>query len=124
MEVFLTNRSTLQGVRHMPTAELLAPPAAHFGLLLAEAHETLDAAQRRQNCIIGVIAAHYTQREDGDQSRLTAVGERIRAAGDDVADYVSAVTRFTAWPPRLQTVSLPAHTVAAGRTSDAFGERG
>ena len=29
-----------------------------------------------QNRIKGVIAAHYTQREDGDQSRLTAVYQR------------------------------------------------
>lgn len=59
------NRPTLQAIRLLPVADLLALPADHLALLQEEAREALDAAKRLQDWIEGIITARYTQRAIG-----------------------------------------------------------
>jgi hypothetical protein len=57
-----------------------------------------------------------------DQARLAALVERIRAGGEDPAEYVETSFRvgeraYAAWPERLRRAFEPARTVRTGRPS-------
>ena len=69
----MTNRTTLDSLRHMPVSDIIALPAEHLALLQTEAREALDAAKRMQDWIEAAIALRFEQR---------AVGARA-AAGKD-----------------------------------------
>lgn len=68
------------------------------------------------------ISADLAKRVEWDQMALIRAVETLRSWGEDPADYVTTeikVTegRFTAWPPKLQALFLPARTVGTGRPS-------
>lgn len=68
------------------------------------------------------VIADLAKRVEWNQARLADAVATIRGWGEDPADYVTIEfrvpeSRFTAWPPKLQAVFVPARTVAAGRPS-------
>ena len=65
------------------------------------------------------VVADLPKRVDWDQDRLAAVVERIRAAGDDPAQYVDIAfkvpeRKYTAWPDAIRASFEPARTVRPG----------
>ena len=68
------------------------------------------------------VIADLAKRVDWHQGRLADAVATIRGWGEDPADYVTIEfrvpeSRFTAWPPRLQALFVPARTLATGRPS-------
>jgi hypothetical protein len=66
------------------------------------------------------VVADLPKRADWGQSQLAGVVERIRAAGDDPAEYVEtsfkvAERNFTAWPTAIRQGFEPARTVRPGQ---------
>jgi len=62
------------------------------------------------------IVADLPKRVDWDQNRLAAMVERIRAAGDDPAEYVEISFKvpernYVAWPDAIRQCFEPARTV-------------
>jgi hypothetical protein len=65
------------------------------------------------------IVADLPKRVDWDQDRLAAMVERIRAAGDDPAQYVDIAfkvpeRKYVAWPDAIRAGFEPARTVRPG----------
>jgi hypothetical protein len=65
------------------------------------------------------IVADLPKRVDWDQERLAAMVARIRAAGDDPAQYVDTAfkvseRRYAAWPEAIRQGFEPARTVRPG----------
>ena len=65
------------------------------------------------------IVADLPKRVDWDQGRLAAMVERIRAAGDDPAEYVEISFKvpernYVAWPDAIRQGFEPARTVRTG----------
>jgi hypothetical protein len=65
------------------------------------------------------IVADLPKRVDWDQDRLAAMVERIRAAGDDPAEYVEISFKvpernYVAWPEAIRQGFEPARTVRTG----------
>ncbi|MCC7495866.1 MAG: hypothetical protein IT204_26170 [Fimbriimonadaceae bacterium] len=56
------NRPSLETVRIMPVAEVVALPPSHLALLQADAREAVEAAKRLQDWIEAAIALRYEQR--------------------------------------------------------------
>ncbi|MEI4235201.1 hypothetical protein [Roseovarius sp. D22-M7] len=68
------------------------------------------------------IVADLPKRVEWDQAQLAAVVERIRAAGDDPAQYVDIAIKvperkYTAWPASIRAEFEPARTVGSGSPS-------
>jgi len=68
------------------------------------------------------IVAELPKRVEWDQARLAAVVDRIRAAGDDPAEYVEVTYKvperaYTAWPEHIRTAFTAARTVRTGKPS-------
>lgn len=65
------------------------------------------------------VIADLPKRVDWDQTRLAQLVERIRAAGDDPAEYVEisfkvAERKYSAWPEGIRQNFEPARTVRTG----------
>ena len=65
------------------------------------------------------VVADLPKRVDWDQEQLAAMVERIRAAGDDPAQYVDVTYRvserkYAAWPEAIRAGFEPARTVRPG----------
>src|SRR5690606_27434028 len=65
------------------------------------------------------VVADLPKRVDWDQQKLAAIIERIRATGDDPAQYVDLTVnvperKYTAWPDAIRAVFEPARTVKTG----------
>ena len=65
------------------------------------------------------VVADLPKRVDWDQDRLAAMVERIRAAGDDPAQYVDIAfkvpeRKYAAWPDAIRSGFEPARTVRPG----------
>ena len=73
MQALLSNRPSLDALRHMPMSDVIALPPEQLALLQTDAREALDAAKQMQTWIEAAIALRYEQR---------AVGARA-AAGKD-----------------------------------------
>ena len=58
----LSNRPTLDELRHMPVAEILALPAEHLALLQTDSVDALDAARQLHDWLNAAIALRYEQR--------------------------------------------------------------
>ena len=68
------------------------------------------------------IVSELPKRVEWDQARLAAVVDRIRAAGDDPAEYVEAPYKvperaYTAWPEHIRTAFTAARTVRTGKAT-------
>jgi hypothetical protein len=68
------------------------------------------------------VVADLPKRVDWDQIQLAAMVERIRAAGDDPAEYVEisfkvAERNYAAWPTAIREGFEPARTVRPGQLS-------
>lgn len=66
------------------------------------------------------VIAELPKRVKWDQAALSAVVERIRAAGDDPAEYIGIEYRvseraFAAWPQAIRATFAPARTVETGK---------
>lgn len=65
------------------------------------------------------VVADLPKRVDWDQEKLAAMVARIRAAGDDPAEYVDITfkvseRKYTAWPDAIREGFEPARTVRTG----------
>lgn len=66
------------------------------------------------------VVADLPKRVEWDQKHLAAVVARIRANGDDPAEYVEltykvAERSYTAWPEHIRAAFAPARTVRTGK---------
>ena len=66
------------------------------------------------------ITSDLPKKVEWDQRRLAALVERIRAGGEDPAEYVEISFKvgeraYAAWPERIRTAFAPARTVRTGR---------
>jgi hypothetical protein len=66
------------------------------------------------------VVADLPKKVEWDQDRLAAVVERIRAAGDDPAEYVEVTYKvaeraYTAWPEHIRIAFTSARTVRTGK---------
>lgn len=71
--------------------------------------------------VVSVIA-DLPKRVDWDQDKLGALVERIRAEGDDPAEYVDVAIKvperkFAAWPSHIRSAFEDARTVRTGKPS-------
>lgn len=69
-----------------------------------------------------IIVADLPKRVEWDQAQLTALIERIRAAGENAADYVDVAfkvpeRKYAAWPAHIRAAFAPARTVRTGKPS-------
>jgi hypothetical protein len=89
------------------------------------AHATRQAAGKDTGTIrladgdVTVIA-DLPKKIEWDQAQLTMLVERIRAGGEDPAEYVSTELKvseraFTAWPESIRQLFAPARTVRTGK---------
>lgn len=67
-----------------------------------------------------VVIADLPKRVKWNQAKLASIVERIRAAGDDPAEYVSTEFKvseraYGAWPQSIRSVFAPARTVETGK---------
>ena len=65
------------------------------------------------------VVADLSKRVDWDQEKLGQMVERIRAAGDDPAEYVEisfkvSERKYAAWPEAIRQGFEPARTVRTG----------
>ena len=110
-------------------ARQLKAASARFNLALEIRYATRAAEERQaQSKDTGTVrfddgaftvVADLPKRIDWDQDRLAAVVERIRAAGDDPAQYVDIAfkvpeRKYAAWPNVIRKDFEPARTVRAG----------
>ena len=68
------------------------------------------------------VVADLPKRVDWDQAQLAAMVERIRAAGNDPAQYVDIAfkvpeRKYAAWPDAIRQGFEPARTVGSGSPS-------
>lgn len=68
------------------------------------------------------VIADLPKRVDWDQDKLAALVERIRAEGDDPAEYVDVAIKvperkFAAWPSHIRSAFEDARTVRTGKPS-------
>ncbi len=68
------------------------------------------------------IVVETPKRTEWDQTILTAAGDKIAAAGDDVHEYLDVTLsvperKYTAWPAHIRDVFEPARTVKPGTRS-------
>jgi hypothetical protein len=66
------------------------------------------------------VIADLPKKIEWDQAQLTMLVERIRAGGEDPAEYVSTELKvseraFTAWPESIRQLFAPARTVRTGK---------
>jgi hypothetical protein len=69
-----------------------------------------------------VVVADIPRRISWDQTQLAALVERIRAQGEDPAEYVELgyrvpERRYAAWPPTIREAFAPARKVQPGKPS-------
>lgn len=67
-----------------------------------------------------VVIADLPKKIEWDQAQLSALVERIRAGGEDPAEYVSIELKvseraFAAWPESIRQLFAPARTVRTGK---------
>ena len=67
-----------------------------------------------------IVVAELPKRVDWDQAKLAAVIERIRAEGDDPAEYVDTAfkvseRKYAAWPRAIRAAFEGARTVRTGK---------
>jgi hypothetical protein len=72
-----------------------------------------------------VVIADLPKRVKWDQAELSGIVERIRAAGDDPAEYVTIEFKvseraYGAWPQAIRSAFAPARTVETGKPSYRF----
>ena len=94
--------------------------ADHVQVLRREAGKDTGTVRFEQDGV--TVVADLPKRVDWDQALITAVVERIRAAGDDPAQYVDIAIKvperkYTAWPENIRTAFAPARTVRTGKPS-------
>jgi hypothetical protein len=68
------------------------------------------------------VIADLPKRVDWDEDKLAALVDRIRAEGDDPAEYVDVAIKvperkFAAWPSHIRSAFEDARTVRTGRPS-------
>ena len=94
--------------------------ADHVQTLRREAGKDTGTVRFEQDGV--TVVADLPKRVDWDQALITAVVERIRAAGDDPTQYVDIAIKvperkYTAWPESIRTAFAPARTVRTGKPS-------
>lgn len=98
--------------------------AARYGqrAVALRAEQRKDTGTVRFNDGDVSVVADLPKRVEWDQDRLAAVVERIRAAGDDPAEYVDVTYKvperaYTVWPEHIRTAFTAARTIRTGKAS-------
>ena len=94
--------------------------ADHVQALRREAGKDTGTVRFEQDDV--TVVADLPKRVDWDQALIAGVVERIRATGDDPAQYVDIAIKvperkYTAWPESIRTAFAPARTVKTGKQS-------
>ncbi len=96
--------------------------ALRYGALAAEARRVAGKDTGTVRLVDGdiTVVADLPKRVDWDQALLAAMVERIRAAGDDPAEYVETSFRvaersYAAWPTAIREGFEPARTGRPGQ---------
>jgi hypothetical protein len=153
-----SNLPSLDNIRTMPIGAVAALPGIYLALLQEDADAALTVARMLKDWLEGAIALRYADRaaelrreqgkntgtvrfEDGDvvvadlskrvewdQAQLAALVERIRAGGDDPAEYVEVVhkvleRKYAAWPSSIRDAFAPARSVRTGEPTSALSCR-
>ena len=123
----ISNRISLDELRHMAVGDIAAMPAEQLALLQDEAADALRRAKTICDWLDGAVALKYgdrahAARQAADQDKLAALVDRIRAEGDDPAEYVDVAIKvperkFAAWPSHIRSAFEDARTVRTGRPS-------
>ena len=92
--------------------------ADHVQALRREAGKDTGTVRFEQDGV--TVVADLPKRVDWDQALIAGVVERIRAAGDDPAQYVDIAIKvperkYTAWPENIRVAFAPARTVNTGK---------
>ena len=101
------------------------------GAIALRYRDRADALRREQGKDTGtvrfedgdvIVVADLVKKVDWDQAQLGALIERIRAGGDDPAEYVEVAYKvpertYAAWPARIRAAFAPARTVRTGKPS-------
>lgn len=95
-----------------------------FGACAAAARRAVDKDTGTVRIEDGafVVVADLPKRVKWDQAELAAIAERIRAAGEDPAEYLSVEFKvseraYGVWPESIRSAFTPARTVTVGRPS-------
>lgn len=95
------NRPSLEAVRTMPVAEVVALPPAHLALLQADAREAVEAAKRLQDWIEAAIALRYEQRAIAARGAAGKDTGTVRFQDGDV-EIIADLPKRVEWDqPRL-----------------------
>jgi hypothetical protein len=97
-----------------------------IGLRYADRARALRQAENKDTGTIRfeddnvAVVADLPKKVDWDQAQLAALVARIRAAGDDPAEYVDISfkvpeRKFSAWPETIREAFAPARTVRTGK---------
>lgn len=94
--------------------------ADHIQVLRREAGKDTGTVRFEQDGV--TVVADLPKRVEWDQALIAGVVERIRAAGDDPAQYVDIAIKvperkYTAWPENIRAAFAPARTVKTGKPS-------
>ena len=133
-EIAALPADVLAGLQHESEAALKQAKAAKsrldgalvikYGAEAAEARREAGKDTGAVRFIDGdiTVVADLPKRVDWDQARLATMVERIRAAGDDPAEYVEisfkvAERNYAAWPSAIREGFEPARTVRPGQLS-------
>ena len=76
-----------------------------------------------------VVVADLPKRVKWSQPELSAIADRIRASGEDPAEYVSielsvSERAYAAWPSNIRAAFGPARTVETGKPTYRFEQKG
>jgi len=91
--------------------------ADHVQALRREAGKDTGTVRFDQDGV--TVVADLPKKIDWDQTLIAGVVERIRAAGDDLSQYVDIAIKvperkYTAWPENIRVAFAPARTVKTG----------
>jgi hypothetical protein len=98
------NRPSLEAVRAMPVAEVVALPPAHLALLQADAREAVEAAKRLHDWIEAAIALRHEQRATAARGAAGKDTGTVRFQDGDV-EVIADLPKKVEWDQaRLATL--------------------
>ena len=124
----MSNRVTLAQLAEMKMQEAAALPVDQLAMLL----EDVANEQARIKSINGkldnalhlrfVVLSDLPKKVTWDQDKLFDAVEKLEDMGEDPAGYIERKlsvpeSKFTAWPPSLQSMFADARTVGTGKPS-------
>lgn len=105
MTTTISNRPSLDALRHMPIAELLALPAEHLALLQQDSAEAVDGAKHLHDWLNAAIALRYEQRAIAARAAAGKDTGTVRIQDGSVEITVDLPKRVDWDQPRLAALA-------------------